>query len=42
MGALVEVRWLSVGAAVEVYDCRTGKLLGQYVRRVGAVRFVEG
>lgn len=31
-GALLEVRWGKVGTALEVYDCRTGALLGQYRR----------
>jgi hypothetical protein len=42
MAALVECRWLAVGATIEVYDCRTGKLLGQYTRRVDSIRFMEG
>jgi len=41
IAALIEVRWMQIGAAVEVYDCRTGKLLGQYIRRVDTIRFIE-
>jgi len=42
MAALIEARWLPVGSTIEVYDCRTGKLLGQYTRRVDSIRFSEG
>ncbi len=41
IAALIEVRWLEVGASIEVYDCRTAKLLGQYTRRVDSIRFTE-
>jgi hypothetical protein len=41
MAALIECRWLPIGASIEVYDCRTGRLLGQYTRRVDSIRFVE-
>jgi len=41
MAALIECRWLQVGATIEVYDCRTGRLLGQYTRRVDSIRFME-
>jgi len=41
IAALIECRWLPVGASIEVYDCRTGKLLGQYTRRVDTIRFTE-
>ncbi len=40
-GALLEVRWLQVGASIEVYDVRTGRLCGQYTRRVNSVDFTE-
>ena len=42
IAALIEARWLPVGASIEVYDCRNGKLLGQYTRRVDSIRFSEG
>jgi len=42
IAALIECRWLAVGATIEVYDCRNGKLLGQYTRRVDTIRFLEG
>ena len=42
MAALIEARWLPIGSTIEVYDCRTGKLLGQYTRRVDSIRFSEG
>ena len=42
MGALIEVRWLPIGSSIEVYDCRTGMLLGQYTRSVDSIRFTEG
>ena len=32
-GALLVVRWAKVGAALEVYDARTGRLCGQYIRK---------
>jgi hypothetical protein len=38
-GALQIVRWGKVGDAVEVYDVRTGKLIGQYVRKPTTVWF---
>lgn len=41
VAALIEARWLPIGATIEVYDCRTGKLLGQYTRRVDSIRFSE-
>jgi len=37
--ALQIVRWGKIGAAVEVYDIRTGKLIGQYVRKPTTVWF---
>jgi hypothetical protein len=38
-GALQIVRWGKVGDAVEVYDIRTGRLIGQYVRKPKFVWF---
>lgn len=40
MGALIEARWSGIGATVEVYDARTGRLLGQYTRRVNSIQFM--
>lgn len=40
LGALIEARWAAIGATVEVYDARTGRLLGQYTRRVDSIRFM--
>jgi len=40
--AMIEARWSHIGKSIEVYDCRTGKLLGQYTRRVDSIRFAEG
>jgi hypothetical protein len=42
MGALIECRWSPIGHTIEVYDARTGRLLGQYTRRVSSVQFTEG
>ena len=39
LGALVEARWGKVGTTVEVYDCTTGKLHGQYTRTPTSVAF---
>lgn len=39
--ALIEVRWNPVGTAVEVVDCRTGRLIGQYVHRVNGIDYLE-
>lgn len=39
IAALIEAKWSRVGASIEVYDCRTGRLLGQYTRRVHSVDF---
>lgn len=40
LGALIEARWAPIGTTVEVYDCRTQRLLGQYTRRVDSIRFM--
>lgn len=42
MAALCEARWMKVGCAMEVYDARTGRMLGQYYRNVDTIRFIEG
>lgn len=39
IAALIEARWLPIGSTIEVYDCRTQKLLGQYTRRIDTIRF---
>ena len=39
MGALIEARWAKVGTTVEVINIETGKMLGQYTRRIGNVTF---
>jgi hypothetical protein len=41
MGALIEARWGKPGYAVEVYDIRTGALLGQYTRTPTSVKFTS-
>jgi hypothetical protein len=42
IGALIEVRWSEIGTTIEVFDTRTGRLLGQYTRKVNTVTFVGG
>jgi hypothetical protein len=39
--ALVMIRWEKVGAALEVYNAHTGKLLGQYVRKPTSIAFIN-
>lgn len=39
MGALFEARWSSVGATIEVFNASTGKLMGQYTRKVNEIQF---
>lgn len=41
IGALIEARWSKIGTTIEVIDSRTGRLLGQYTRRVSTVDFKE-
>lgn len=41
LGALIEVRWGEVGTVIEVYDCRTAALLGQYKRTPTSVQFFD-
>src|SRR5262245_52631941 len=41
LGALIECRWSAIGHSIEVYDVRTGRLLGQYTRRLHSVQFSE-
>jgi hypothetical protein len=40
MGALIEARWAGIGETIEVYDVRTGRLMGQYTRRVDSITFM--
>ena len=40
--ALIYVRWSRVGETLEVYDIRTGRLLGQYTRRLHTIAFQRG
>jgi len=42
IGALIEVRWSEVGTTIEVFDTTTGRLLGQYTRKVNTVAFMGG
>lgn len=39
LGALIECRWADVGTVIEVYNAQTGKLLGQYRRRLHDIAF---
>ena len=39
VGALIEARWAKVGVSIEVYNAATGRLLGQYTRRLHTVDF---
>lgn len=40
VGALIECRWADVGACIEVFNTQTGKLSGQYIRRLHSVEFI--
>lgn len=40
-GALLETRWAKVGATIEVYDCRTGSLLGIFQRHTTTISFTK-
>jgi hypothetical protein len=42
LGALVEARWSKVGTSIEVYDCTTGRLHGQYTRTPTSIIFQKG
>lgn len=42
IGALIQVRWASVGVVYEVIDLRVGKMIGQYKRGVTAITFLKG
>lgn len=39
--ALLEARWLDVGATIEVYDVRTAKVHGVYKRHLHTVSFTD-
>jgi len=39
MAALIECRWSRVGFTIEVINSETGRLLGQYTRRVNGIEF---
>ena len=39
LGALIECRWSQIGVTIEVYNATTGRLLGQYTRRVNGIKF---
>ncbi len=39
--ALLETRWLKVGATIEVYDLRTGRVLCTYKRHAATVSFTK-
>lgn len=41
LGALIEARWGVVGTVIEVFDSRTGALLGQYKRTPTSVAFFD-
>lgn len=39
---LIMARWAKVGQSFEVYDVRTGRLLGQYTRKPTGITFMRG
>jgi hypothetical protein len=41
LGALIEARWAQVGTTIEVYNCLTGRMLGQYTRRIHSIDFLR-
>lgn len=41
-GALLMARWSRIDQALEVYDVRTGRLLGQYIRKEKSIGFIDG
>jgi hypothetical protein len=41
LGALIEARWGEIGTVIEVFDSRTGALLGQYKRTPTSVAFFD-
>lgn len=40
MGALIEARYAKVGTTIEVFNAETGRLLGQYTRKIHTVTFL--
>jgi hypothetical protein len=42
IAALIEARWADVGTTIEVYDCRNGRMYGQYTRKPTTVAFLGG
>ena len=42
IGALIECRWAEVGTTLEVFDIHTGRLMGQYSRKVNTIAFMGG
>jgi hypothetical protein len=42
LGALIEARWSAIGVTIEVFNANTGRLLGQYTRRVHGIEFYGG
>ncbi|HQR42032.1 MAG TPA: hypothetical protein PLX97_05095 [Gemmatales bacterium] len=39
-GALLMSRWAKVGQTLEIIDARTGKLLGQYTRKLNSISYM--
>jgi len=39
IGALIEARWSKVGTTIAVHNAETGRLLGQYTRRLNHIAF---
>lgn len=40
IAALIECRWAKVGTTIAVYNASTGRLSGQYTRKVNTVSFL--
>lgn len=38
---LIEIRWSQVGETLEVYNAVTGKLSGQYTRKIASIAFTK-
>jgi hypothetical protein len=41
ISALILTRWAKVGETLEVHDISTGRLIGQYTRRVSSISFAK-
>ena len=39
--ALMQARWMQVGASITVYDINDARVLGTYTRRVSSVTFLK-